>query len=74
MINLDGTKGIKPVNYLNAEKWDSRLKVERHETRDDGDQSDAKNRQKTSYEEILVLLLDTLKGINETGQDFSANV
>jgi hypothetical protein len=72
MISSDGAKGVQGIKYVHTETWDRNLRVERKETKDDGDQSDAKNRQKTSYEEILVKLLETLK--NEIGEPETINV
>jgi hypothetical protein len=72
MLNMDGAKGIQPVPYFHTEKWDRKLKVERKETKDDGDQSDAKNRQKNSYEEILFQLLEAIR--NAEYRDFNMEV
>ncbi len=65
MINLDVQKIYSSIKYHNTEKWIQPLNIDREETRDNH-QGNAKNRQQSSYQEVLNLLTDKLAGHSDS--------
>lgn len=61
MIETDIAKGIHNYRNFRLEKWDKSLKVEKEDAREESEEEDAKNRQSTSYNEVIEELLESLK-------------